>query len=124
MDTVVPLRIQILSIIGSVFFLLFIGRLILRGKLREEYAIIWVVCTVALLVLSFWRAGLDRIAALLGVFYAPSLIFLAALFAVGIAKGRVTRLSLLRSGLQVTIVGSISAGVGYAIGHLVTTLSG
>jgi hypothetical protein len=36
----------------------------------------------------------------------------------------VTRLSLLRSGLQVMIVGSISAGVGFAIGHLVTTLSG
>jgi VIT1/CCC1 family predicted Fe2+/Mn2+ transporter len=49
---------------------------------------------------------------------------LVALFAVGIAKGRVTRLSLTRSGLQVMIVGSISAGVGYAIGHLVTTLSG
>ena len=49
---------------------------------------------------------------------------LLALFSVGVAKGRVTRLSLLRSGLQVMIVGSISAGVGYAIGHLVTTLSG
>ena len=49
---------------------------------------------------------------------------LLALFAVGVAKGQVTRLSLLRSGLQVMIVGSISAGVGFAIGHLVTTLSG
>jgi vacuolar iron transporter family protein len=49
---------------------------------------------------------------------------LLALFAVGVAKGRVTRLSLLRSGLQVMIVGSISAAVGFAIGHLVTTLSG
>ena len=49
---------------------------------------------------------------------------LLALFSVGVAKGRVTRLSLLRSGLQVMIVGSISAGVGYAIGHLVTTLYG
>jgi VIT1/CCC1 family predicted Fe2+/Mn2+ transporter len=49
---------------------------------------------------------------------------LVALFAVGVAKGRVTRLSLMRSGLQVMIVGSVSAGVGYAIGHLVTTLSG
>ena len=48
---------------------------------------------------------------------------LLALFAVGIAKGRVTRLSLLRSGLQVLIVGAASAGVGYAIGHLVTTLA-
>ena len=82
MDTVVPLRIQILSIIGSVFFLLLIGRLILKGKLREEYAVIWVACTVVLLVLSFWRSGLERMAALLGVFYAPSLIFLAALFGI------------------------------------------
>jgi len=48
---------------------------------------------------------------------------LLALFAVGIAKGRVTRISLLRSGLQVMIVGSLSAGVGFAIGYLVTTLS-
>ena len=42
----------------------------------------------------------------------------------GVAKGHVTRLSLGRSGLQVAFVGSISAGVGYAIGHLVTTLAG
>ena len=49
---------------------------------------------------------------------------LLALFVVGVAKGRVTRLSLLRSGVQVMIVGSISAGVGFAVGHLVTTLSG
>ncbi len=48
---------------------------------------------------------------------------LLALFAVGVAKGRVTRLSLMRSGLQVMIVGSVSAGVGYAIGHLVTSLA-
>ena len=82
MDTVIPLRIQILSIIGSVSFLMLIGRLILKGKLREEYAVIWVVCTVVLLVLSFWRAGLERVAAFFGVYYAPSLIFLGALFGV------------------------------------------
>jgi hypothetical protein len=41
-----------------------------------------------------------------------------------VAKGRITRLSLLRAGVQVMIVGSISAGVGFAIGHLVTTLAG
>jgi len=49
---------------------------------------------------------------------------LLALFSVGVAKGQVTRLSLLRSGLQVMIVGSVCAGAGFAIGHLVTTLSG
>jgi VIT1/CCC1 family predicted Fe2+/Mn2+ transporter len=47
---------------------------------------------------------------------------LLALFSVGVAKGRVTRLSLLRSGVQVMIIGSVSAAVGFAIGHAVTSL--
>jgi VIT1/CCC1 family predicted Fe2+/Mn2+ transporter len=49
---------------------------------------------------------------------------LLALFAVGVAKGRITRLSLLRAGLQVMVIGSVSAGIGFAIGHLVTSLYG
>ncbi|HET6172318.1 MAG TPA: VIT1/CCC1 transporter family protein [Gaiellales bacterium] len=48
---------------------------------------------------------------------------LLALFLVGVAKGRVTRLSLLRAGLQVAVIGSASAGVGFAIGHIVSTLA-
>ena len=41
-----------------------------------------------------------------------------ALFALGVLKGRVARLALLRSGLQVLVVGALSAGVGYLIGVL------
>lgn len=48
---------------------------------------------------------------------------LLALFLVGVAKGRVTRLSLMRAGLQVAIIGSASAGVGFAIGHVVTNVA-
>jgi vacuolar iron transporter family protein len=47
-----------------------------------------------------------------------------ALFSVGVAKGRVTRLSLRRSGLQVMVVGSVSAALGYLIGHVVSSISG
>jgi len=82
MDSIVPLRIQIVSIIGSIFFLIVIGRLILKGKLREEYAIVWIFATAVLLLLSMWRNGLEVLAAALGVFYAPSLLFLVALFAI------------------------------------------
>jgi hypothetical protein len=39
-------------------------------------------------------------------------------------EGRATRVALLRSGLRVMVVGSASAGVGFAIGRLVTALSG
>ncbi len=49
---------------------------------------------------------------------------LVALFAVGMAKGRVARLSLARSGAQVLVIGSISAAVGFAIGHVVSGLYG
>ena len=49
---------------------------------------------------------------------------LLALSAVGAAKGRITRRSLVRSAVKVMIIGSISAGVGFGIGHLVTSLSG
>jgi hypothetical protein len=82
MENVVPYKIQILSIIGALSFMFFIFRLIAKGKLREEYSIVWIICTLVLLVFSIWRDGLDVVAELLGVYYAPSLIFLAAIFAI------------------------------------------
>jgi len=82
MDAIVPYRIQIVSIIGSFVFLMVIGRLIFSGRLREEYAIVWVFCTVTLILFSLWRNSLEVLANLLGVSYAPSLLFLGALFAI------------------------------------------
>lgn len=82
MENIVPFKIQLISIIGSLLFLAFIGRLIIKGKLREEYSIVWIICTIFLLIFSFWRDGLDIIATNLGVYYPPSLIFLAAIFAI------------------------------------------
>lgn len=82
MQEIIPLRIQIASIVGSIAFLVFIGRLIVRGRLREEYAIIWLICTAVLLVFSFWREGLHVVAEMLGVFYPPSLVFMGAIFAI------------------------------------------
>lgn len=47
-----------------------------------------------------------------------------ALFALGVLKGRVVRLALLRSGLEVLLIGGLSAGVGYLIGSLGPKLFG
>ncbi len=77
-----PITIQVISLLVAFLVMLFIGRLIVRGKLREEYAILWIVCTIILIVFSVWRRGLEQIALTLGVFYPPSLVFLAAIFAV------------------------------------------
>lgn len=75
-------RIQIIAIAISVLFLLYIVRLIVKGKLREEYSIVWIVCTIVLVLFSLWRRGLDLVSTLLGVYSPPNLIFTAAIFAI------------------------------------------
>ncbi len=77
-----PITIQIISLLVAFSVLFVIGRLIVRGKLREEYAIIWIACTVVMIVFAIWRRGLEKIAVALGVFYPPSLVFLAAILAI------------------------------------------
>jgi vacuolar iron transporter family protein len=47
---------------------------------------------------------------------------LVALFALGVLKGRVGRQRQVPAGLQVLLIGGVSAGVGFGIGHLVTAL--
>lgn len=49
---------------------------------------------------------------------------LAALFGLGVAKGRIARQAWHRAGLQVMLIGSASAAIGFAIGHLVSAITG
>jgi hypothetical protein len=81
METI-PVIIQIVGLTSASLFMLYIFRLIVRGKLREEYSIVWILCTVILIVFSIWRRGLELISLALGVYYPPSLVFLAAIFAI------------------------------------------
>ena len=75
-------RIQVLAIIASVGFLAFIARLILKGKLREEYSIVWLLSTFVLLLFSFWREGLEYFSELLGIYEAPNMVFTGAILAI------------------------------------------
>lgn len=76
-----PLRISILAAIASAILLVVILELIRRRRLREKYAILWLVTGVVLLVFSLWRSGLDTIAGFADVSYAPAILFaLGALF--------------------------------------------
>lgn len=75
-------RVQIIAIIASILFIAFIARLIVKGKLREEYAIIWIVCSIILIAFSFWRDGLTVMSKLIGVDAPPNLVFTGAIFAI------------------------------------------
>lgn len=75
-------RIQIITIILDCLFIYYIFRLIIKGKLREEYAIIWCLCAPVLLVFTIWRQGLQVISALFGIFEPPNLIFTGFIFGI------------------------------------------
>jgi len=74
-------RIQIIAISASLLFLIYIGWLIIKGKLREEYAIVWIISTAVLILFSFWREGLDIVSECLGIESPPNMVFTGAIFA-------------------------------------------
>ncbi len=75
-------KIQIIAITVSLLFLVYIVRLIIRGKLREEYSIVWILSTAVLIMFSFWRKGLDVVSDLLGIYAPPNFVFTVAIFAI------------------------------------------
>ena len=77
---VTPVRISIAAAIGSPLLLLIVLELIRGRRLKERYALLWLVTGLVLLVLSAWRGGLNTIAGWLGVSgYPPAILFAAAI---------------------------------------------
>lgn len=74
------LRIELLAIAMGLVIGALILELIRKKKLLERYALLWLASTVVLLVISFWRDLLEKIAYLMGVYYAPSALFIIAFF--------------------------------------------
>ena len=71
-----PLRVSIAAAIASVLLLLVVFELIRSRRLRERYALLWLLTGVVLLVLSIWRGGLNTIAGWFGVSgYPPAILF-------------------------------------------------
>jgi hypothetical protein len=75
-------RVQVITIIVTILFLLYISRQIIKGRLREEYSIVWLICSVILLIFSIWRNGLDVMSRLFGIIDPPNLVFTGCIFAI------------------------------------------
>ena len=75
-------RIQVITIIINLLFLLYISKLIIKGKLREEYAIVWLICTGMMLLFSFWAKGLEVMSRLFGVYEPANLVFTGFIFVI------------------------------------------
>ncbi len=78
-----PFRVSFVAALISFALLVCVLDLIRRRKLRERYALLWLLTACVLIVLSLWRSGLDTLAGFAGISYAPSALFaVAAVFIV------------------------------------------
>jgi hypothetical protein len=75
-----PLKVSIAATAASLVLLLVVFELVRSRRLRERYALLWILTGVVLVALSAWRGGLNTIAGWLGVRGYPP----AVLFAVGL----------------------------------------
>jgi len=74
-----PVKISIVASVASLLLLLIVFELIRGRRLKERYALLWIVTGLVLLILSAWRGGLNTIAGWVGVStYPPALLFAVA----------------------------------------------
>jgi hypothetical protein len=72
-------KIQIISIIASLIIFFVVINLIRRRRLKTEYSLIWLAVSLTFVVFSFWRNGIDWLASIFGIAYAPSVLFIILL---------------------------------------------
>lgn len=75
-----PLKVTLVAVVVSLVLVAIVFELIRSRRLRERYALLWLLTGLVLLVLSAWRGGLNTIAGWVGVRGYPP----AVLFAVGL----------------------------------------
>ena len=74
-----PVKISIAASVASLLLLLIVFELIRGRRLKERYALLWIVTGLVLLVLSAWRGGLNTIAGWMGIStYPPAILFAVA----------------------------------------------
>jgi hypothetical protein len=72
------LKIQLVSIAVTAGLFGVIFELLRRKRLMERYAILWLFSSAVLLALAAWRGLLETIASAIGIYYAPSALFVIA----------------------------------------------
>ena len=75
-----PLKVSLVATAASLMLVLVVFELIRSRRLRERYALLWLLTGIVLVILSAWRGGLNTIAGGFGGRSYPP----AVLFAVGL----------------------------------------
>ena len=71
---------KIIAITSNAAVLLLVIELIRRGRLKEKYSLLWLIAGSVMLLFSVSRGLLEFFSRLVGIYYAPSFLFLLAIF--------------------------------------------
>jgi hypothetical protein len=71
--------IQIVSFAGSVVFLAVILWSVRQKKLKEAYALLWILIGLVMLAVALWPNVLRVLSSLIGIMYPPATLFLLLL---------------------------------------------
>jgi hypothetical protein len=74
----VELRIQIVAIVVTAGLFGVVFELLRRKRLMERYALLWLFSSATLLALALWKGLLETLAHAVGIYYAPSALFVIA----------------------------------------------
>ena len=74
------LTLQILLIIFTVLFFIVLVKNVKKGKLRTDYALAWILCSIALIILSIFPQIAFFVARLIGVISTANIVFAAIIF--------------------------------------------
>lgn len=91
-----PLRAQVIAVVGCVLLFLSVLELVRRRRLKEEYSILWMVVSFGMGLLAAWSDALLAITRLVGAYSANSVIFFSAIL---FLMGLVLHLTVRTSGL-------------------------
>ena len=79
LQDVMEMRARIFAIVLGIVVLLFVINLVRTKKLKEEFALLWLLTAVVLVLTPLFIDYLDMVAHALGVEYPPALIFVLAI---------------------------------------------
>lgn len=74
------LKIQIVLIISTIIFFVFLQRLIRKSKMTADLASIWILFCIALVIIAIFPYGLYFISDTLGIMSATNLLFVIIIF--------------------------------------------
>ena len=76
MMTIGFIRLELITLFGSIFFLGVILECVRRQRLKEAYSLLWIFTGVVFVVLSSWHDSIQILSSILGIQYAPATLFL------------------------------------------------